>query len=187
MKKTESEITKIKNKRIVLAVFFLLPTVLFTWGLYFRWTGNAQTTKVLGTITTICVIIAVLLLYTTNDDYIRQRLEDKYAIEKHHKFTFKEQWFKYVPPDIVKVGLMGIFCAILIGVSRLLSESEILGSAENTNAITPLLISLGLVIYAIWMAYCNEFSTKKGLIKFVLIALVAYAFAFYLIFSVQMG
>lgn len=63
-----------------------------------------------------------------------------------------------------------------------MSESELLGSTENANAITP----LGFCIYTIWMAYCNEFSTKKGLIKFALIALGAYALVFYFLISVQM-
>jgi hypothetical protein len=159
---------------IVIIIFFIKYTVIENDP-----TGSKFHEQVAITIVPFILITA----YVTKKDFIINQIEDKKLKNANHKFTFAEQWHKYVPAEVVRItlGIVGV-CAILF-VGKFMLNNEAIQALENGKLLSWMTMSIiGIFFLWIWGKYANAFADEKGKTQFIMLVILALFFA--ILFSI---
>lgn len=160
-----------RNKQaylMLIGVAFMLPLVAIPWIAYLD--ASSIWLDIFSFISSLTVPFGVLTFYIASDAIYYKIDEDRKNITEFKKMKPIDLFYRYIPAEAVKFALLFIYLGIAMTVILNTKETDMIAQLFGGETIAEICIlsPLAMVFYTIWALYCNEFSTNKGKIKYVL-------------------
>ena len=166
----------------LISLLFFLPVGSLLWLDYLR--APSIIFKIMSVISGITTPIGVILLYLAYNPIYDKYLEDKRNnVIKSMKPL--DIFYRYVPADVVRLGLMFIYIGVSLGiVLNIKPNSELVQLFGNKTIVEVIICGpIGIAFYTLWALYCNDFSTKKGILKYVAVVILALSAMIFMIMN----
>lgn len=174
MKKNDKDpIVKIRNRRTIIGIILLLPLAIGAWTTYLWSNIPSELSNIIDKISIFSVVCFFISVYMSDPAFIKKELEDKKLKNSNYKFKYRELIDRYVPPYVVKL-LMIILCgAIFLSISMKIHSIETISFKEATLIRIRVGYILFIILETVWMMYCNGFSEKKEIKKYIFMIIAA--------------
>lgn len=155
-------IEKISTRRALIGFALIVPMFTIDWIDYLFRSISADTIMTLKKFFLSLLFLGIVLIYMSSKSHIEKEIEDRKLKQGNYKFKLKDQFYRYIPANFVHMAIL----ILLINIGNF-SKGII---SEGKGLLGFLILSVSIIVfYTIWMIYCNEFSTKKGKIKYIIV------------------
>lgn len=175
MKNNENKDKKIQIYGMLVSAACFIPVAIVGWLEYLK--VSRMIINIFSVISSISCPIGVFIFVFFTDmvyGHIAEDLRNKIDLKEKKKIDI---FYRYIPSDIIKFGLMFTFFGIGTAIVYTTKETDPIVRFFGDKMLFEgvILSTLAIIFYTLWAIYCNDFNNKKGKIKymFVIAAIIA--------------